>query len=95
VLEAHKRQPAIKRRFEQAKGVLEIAPVMLHNEGRLEELFFIHLTLLLKALIERDLRGAMHEHGIAELPLYPEERTTSRPTAEQMLRPYSPGLDSY
>ncbi len=31
----------------------------------------------------------MREHGIHELPLYPEERTTTRPTAEQILRLYS------
>ena len=31
----------------------------------------------------------MRERGIAELPLYPEERTTSRPTAEQIFRLYS------
>ena len=90
VLDAHKRQPAIEKRFEQAKGVLEIAPVMLKNEGRVEALFFIYfLALLTQALIERELRNAMRDRGITELPLYPEERTTSRPTAEQILRLYS------
>ncbi len=90
MLDAHKRQPAIEKRFEQAKSVLEIAPVMLKNEGRVEALFFIYfLALLIKALIERELRRSMRERGITELPLYPEERTTSRPTAEQILRLYS------
>lgn len=90
VLDAHKRQPAIEKRFEQAKSVLEIAPVMLKNEGRVEALFFIYfLALLVQALIERELRRAMRERGITELPLYPEERTTSRPTAEQIFRLYS------
>jgi len=41
VLEAHKRQPTIERRFEQTKTVHEIAPVLLKNEGRIEALFFI------------------------------------------------------
>jgi transposase len=90
VLDAHKRQPAIEKRFEQVKNVLEIAPVLLKNEGRIEALFFIYfVALLVQALIERELRLAMRERGIHELPLYPEERTTSRPTAEQIFRLYS------
>ena len=90
VLDAHKRQPAIEKRFEQAKDVLDIAPVMLKNEGRIEALFFLYfIALLVQALIERELRRAMREQGIPELALYPEERTTSRPTAEQILRLYS------
>jgi hypothetical protein len=35
------------------------------------------------------IRRAMLQRDINELPLYPEERTTSRPTAEQILRLYS------
>jgi transposase len=90
VLDAHKRQPAIEKRFEQVKNVLEIAPVTLQNEGRIEALFFIYfVALLVQAPIERELRLAMRERGISELPLYPEERTTSRPTAEQIFRLYS------
>jgi transposase len=90
VFEAHKRQPSIEKRFEQTKTVLEIAPVLLKNESRIEALFTIHyLALLTQALIERDLRNAMRDHDIQELPLYPEERTTTRPTAEQILRLYT------
>jgi len=90
VLEAHKRQPTIEKRFEQTKTVFEIAPVLLKNEGRIEALFFVYfLALLVQALIERELRRAMQHEGIDELPLYPEERTTQRPTAEQILRLFS------
>jgi transposase len=90
VLEAHKRQPTIEKRFEQTKTVFEIAPVLLKNEGRIEALFFIYfLALLVQALIERELRQAMRREGIDELPLYPEERKTQRPTAEQILRLFS------
>src|SRR5262252_4121404 len=39
VLEAHKGQPLIEKRFEQIKTVHEIAPVFLKNEGRIEALF--------------------------------------------------------
>ena len=87
VLEAHKRQPTIEKRFEQTKTVFEIAPVLLKNEGRIEALFFVYfLVLLVQALIERELRLAMHRHDVNKLPLYPEERTTTRPTAEQIFR---------
>jgi transposase len=89
-LEAHKRQPTIEKRFEQTKTVFEIAPVLLKNEGRIEALFFVYfLALLVQALIERELRQAMQQEGIAELPLYPEERNTQRPTTEQILRLFS------
>lgn len=90
VLDAYKRQPTIEKRFEQTKDVLEIAPVLLKNEGRIEALFFIYfLALLVQSLIERELRRAMRHHDIPDLPLYPEERTTTRPTALQILRLYS------
>jgi transposase len=90
IFEAHKHQPSIEKRFEQTKTVFEIAPVLLKNEGRIEALFFVYfLALLVQALIERELRRAMQREGIESLPLYPEERTTQRPTAEQIFRLFS------
>jgi transposase len=90
VLEAHKGQPTIEKRFEQIKTVHEIAPVFLKNEGRIEALFTLYfLGLLVQALIERELRLAMQREQIAELPLYPEQRRSKRPTTEQVLRLFS------
>jgi len=90
VFEAHKRQPSIEKRFQQTKSVLEIAPVLLKNEGRIEAFFFVFfLALLVQALIERELRRAMKTNGVTELPLYPEERMTRRPTADQVFRLFS------
>lgn len=90
VLEAHKGQPAIEKRFEQVKTVHEIAPVYLKNEGRIEALFTLYfLALLVQALIERELRLAMQREAIEELPLYPEQRQCRRPTTEQVLRLFS------
>jgi transposase len=89
MLEAHKRQPVIEKRFEQTKTVFEIAPVFLKNEGRIEAFFFVYfLALLVQALIERELRRAMDREDIRHLPLYPEERLCHHPTAEQILRLY-------
>jgi transposase len=90
VLEAHKGQPMIEKRFEQIKTVHEIAPILLKNEGRIEALFTLYfLALLVQAIIERELRLAMKRENIAELPLYPEQRDCARPTTEQILRLFS------
>jgi transposase len=90
VLEAHKGQPMIEKRFEQIKTVHEIAPVFLKNEGRIEALFTLYfLGLLVPAIMERELRLAMKRENIAELPIYPEERDCARPTTEQILRLFS------
>ncbi|MFQ5671420.1 MAG: transposase, partial [Acidobacteriota bacterium] len=90
VLQAHKGQPTIEKRFEQTKTVHEIAPVFLKNEGRIEALFTLYfLALLVQALIERELRRAMKRRRVQELPLYPEERPCRRPTTEQLLRLFS------
>jgi transposase len=90
VLFAHKRQPAIERRFREVKSVFEIAPVFLKNEDRIEALFFLYfVALLVQALICRELRRGMARARIRSLPLYPEERTTRRPTAEQIFRAFS------
>jgi transposase len=90
VLQAHKGQPMIEKRFEQVKTVYEIAPVFLKDEGRIEALFTLYfLALLVQALIERELRLAMTREHIDELPLYPEQRQCKRPTTEQILRLFS------
>jgi len=90
VLEAHKRQPEIEKRFEQAKTVHEIAPVFLKNEGRIEALFFLYfLALLVQGLIERQVRSQMDEDGIENLPLYPEDRLCRRPTARRIFQLFS------
>jgi transposase len=90
VLEAHKGQPTIEKRFEQLKTVHEIAPVFLKNPFRIEALFTLYfLALLVQALIERELRLAMKRERIRELPLYPEQRLCKRPTTEQILRLFS------
>ena len=90
VLQAHKGQPTIEKRFEQIKTVHEIAPVFLKNEGRIEALFTLYfLALLVQALIERELRLAMQREKLTQLPLYPEQRRCKHPTTEQILRLFS------
>ena len=63
----------------------EIAPVFVKNEGRIEAMFTVYfLALLVQALIERELRHAMKQAKIEDLPLYPEQRSCERPTTEQI-----------
>jgi transposase len=90
VLEAHKGQPAIEKRFEQLKTVHEIAPVFLKNPFRIEAFFTLYfLALLVQALIEREMRLAMKRERLSEIPIYPEQRLCKRPTTEQILRLFS------
>lgn len=90
VLEAHKGQPTIEKRFEQLKTVHEIRPVLLKSPSRIEAFFTLYfLALLIQALIERELRRAMRREGIPRLPIYPEQRLCERPTTEQVLRLFS------
>lgn len=87
VLAAHKGQPRIERRFEQLKSVHEIAPVFLKSESRIEALFTMYfLALLVQALIEREVRLAMRNRNIDQIPIYPEARACKRPTTEHILR---------
>jgi transposase len=59
VLEAHKGQPMVEKRFGEIKTVHEIAPVFLKDEGRTEAPFTLYaIALLVQALIERELRQA-------------------------------------
>jgi transposase len=90
VFEAHKGQAGIERRFRQTKAVHEIAPVFLKNEGRIVALFTLYfVALLVEALIEREIRNSMKASGIKALPLYPEERESSLPTANTIFRIFS------
>lgn len=87
VLLAYKHQPHLERRFEQLKSVLEVMPIFLKNPSRIEALLLLYfLALLVHALIELQLRRKMAAEGLADLPLYPEERACERPTADRVLR---------
>jgi hypothetical protein len=42
-------------------------------------------SVLVLALLERELRQAMEREGIESLPLYPEDRPCRRPTARRVI----------
>ena len=68
------------------KSVLEVAPIWLKNEGRIEALLFLYyLALLVHALLERELKRNMTAAQIKELPVYPEGRSSPNPSADLLL----------
>ncbi len=86
ILRAYKRQPIIEKRFSQLKTDFNVAPVYLKEISRIESFLCVYfLALILQTLLERELRGAMAASGQASLPLYPEGRPCSHPTARRVI----------
>jgi transposase len=91
LLAACKRQPRLERRYATFKGVLGAAPAELKSDCRIDALgFCLYAALLVHALTERELRNAMAAAGLAELPLYHEDRACKTPTAARVLELLSP-----
>jgi transposase len=86
LLLSYKHQPAIERRFKQLKTDFAVAPVYLKEASRIQALLCVYfVALLVEALLERELRGAMERSGDEDLPLYPESRPCRRPTARKLI----------
>jgi transposase len=69
------------------KSDLNVAPIFLKSNKRIEALMFIYfLALLIGAVIERKLKRGMMESEIDSLPTLPEERHSKGPTWEQIAR---------
>jgi len=63
----------------------------LKSNRRIDAFAFLgYLAVLIHALIERDLRKAMRDHGVDELPLYPEGRACTAPTAARVIEVLEP-----
>lgn len=89
-LDKYKYQPFLEKRNEQLKSVLLVAPVHLRNPERIASLLCVYfISLLLYALLEREIRHKMEKHKIPSLPLYPEERLCKRPTANLALTAFA------
>ena len=90
VLRLYKGQPVVERRHHEAKSVLRVRPVFLHNDDRIAALVsVVGLALLVFSLIEADIRRRLGPEE--ELPgLLPEGRA-ARPTGRTILGAF-PGL---
>lgn len=87
VFKIYKYQPRIEKRHALLKSTLEVAPIWLKKNTRIEALMFLEfIAQMVAALIERALRRKMAENKIALLCSLPEGRPSKTPTIEQVLR---------
>jgi transposase len=90
LLDAYKYQPNLERRHADLKGPMEVAPVFLKDPARIEGLLCLEFVAqLTRALIEREIRSAMAKADITHLPLYPEDRACSAPSATRIFQLFS------
>ena len=85
VLVAYRYQPNLERRHHLLKSVQDADPIWLRDPARIEAIFCCQfLALLVGALIERQIRTAMHEAETRDIPLYPELRACQAPSTERI-----------
>jgi len=81
VLKTYKKQPFLEKRFYTKKSVLEVAPVFLEKNQRIEAMMFLYfISLMIVSLIERNIRRQMEEEQIESLPILPARMKTKKPT---------------
>ena len=94
-LKAYKCQPRLEKRFTQFKSVHAAAPLLFKRVHRIESIMFLFfLSLMIQALIEREVRLKMLEHKVESLPIYPEGREAVAPTTSKILEQFN-GVSSY
>lgn len=87
VFKIYKYQPRIEKRHALLKSTLEVAPIWLKKNARIEALMFLEfISQMVAALIERALRQKMAEKNIGLICSLPEGRASKTPTIEQVLR---------
>lgn len=90
VLKKYKYQPYLEKRHFLSKSVLQISPVFLKKNTRIEALMFIYfIAQLVAALIERAVRQDMVRRGLKVLPILPENRESKTPSYAQILETFS------
>ena len=81
VLKTYKNQPYLEKRMYTVKSILNIAPVFLKKQRRIEAITFLYfIALMIVSLIERNIRKNMAEENIEKLPILPNGMNTKRPT---------------
>jgi len=81
VLRKYKNQPFLEKRMYTQKTILEVAPVFLKKEHRIEAMLFLYfVALMIVSLIERKIRMNMAKEEIDKLPILPQGMNTKRPT---------------
>jgi transposase len=81
VLKKYKSQPFLEKRMYTKKTVLEVAPVFLKKEKRIEAILFLYfVALMIVSLIERKIRMNMAKENIEKLPILPQAMNSKKPT---------------
>jgi len=81
VLKKYKSQPFLEKRMYTKKTVLEVAPVFLKKEKRIEAILFLYfVALMIVSLIERKIRMNMVKENIEKLPILPQGMNSKKPT---------------
>ncbi len=92
---AYKYQPRLEKRFTQFKSVHNAAPLFFKRIERVEGIMFLFfISLMIQAVIEREVRLKMEEKNIAALPVYPEHRIAYHPTTAKIFDRFD-GLSLY
>jgi transposase len=81
VLRKYKSQPFLEKRMYTQKTVLEVAPVFIKKEKRIEAMLFLYfVALMIVSLIERKIRMNMARENIEKLPILPQGMNSKKPT---------------
>ena len=81
VLRKYKSQPFLEKRMYTKKTVLEVAPVFLKKEKRIEAILFLYfVALMIVSLVERKIRMNMEKQKIEKLPILPQAMNSKKPT---------------
>ncbi len=81
VLKKYKNQPFLEKRMYTKKTILEVAPVFIKKEHRIEAMLFLYfIALMIVSLIERKIRMNMASEQIEKLPILPQGMNTKKPT---------------
>jgi transposase len=81
VLKIYKNQPFLENRLYTKKTVLQVAPVFLKKEKRIEAILFLYfVALMIVSLIKRKIRMNMANAKIEKLPILPQAMNTKKPT---------------
>lgn len=95
VLKYYKYQPKLEKRFMQFKSVHDAAPLLFKKVERVESIMFLFfLSLMIQAIIEREIRLTMKKNQILSLSIYPEDRKSFWPTTSKLLDVFE-GVSSY
>ena len=78
VLRMYKRQAYLEKRMYTKKSILDVAPVFLKKERRIEAVLLLYFfALIIVSLIERNIRLNMKKQKIEKLPILPQKKNGS------------------